>query len=433
MHKRRATIFESWRKASSEMFFKGARMSLLKVENLKKYFSLNKGWFKKGKLLKAVDDISFALNERETLGIVGESGCGKTTAAKTILRLYDLTDGRVEFQGRNLHDLSRKETKEARKDMQIIFQNPVSSLDPRMKIRDIVGEGLDIHGLTENRAEKIVSVLERVGISSDYIDRYPHEFSGGQRQRIGIARALILEPKMIIADEPVSALDVSMQAQIINLLKELQEEYNMAYLLIAHDLSVVKHVSHRIAVMYLGKIVELAEAKDLCNNPLHPYTQALLSAVPVPNPEIKTKKLILKGDIPSPLNPPAGCRFHTRCPLGKNTALLVYILQGLAFFSVLTVIVGAIINYVKMKDVRGTWLESHFHWQISTFWWGFILWPLIGFFLLIYPSGIAVIISVDLISVIAIILSGLIFFADTIWVIYRIIKGLIFLNKEKEI
>src|SRR3989339_332993 len=429
MHKRRATIFESWRKASSEMFFKGARMSLLKVENLKKYFSLNKGWFKKGKLLKAVDDISFALNERETLGIVGESGCGKTTAAKTILRLYDLTDGRVEFQGRNLHDLSRKETKEARKDMQIIFQNPVSSLDPRMKIRDIVGEGLDIHGLTENRAEKIVSVLERVGISSDYIDRYPHEFSGGQRQRIGIARALILEPKMIIADEPVSALDVSMQAQIINLLKELQEEYNMAYLLIAHDLSVVKHVSHRIAVMYLGKIVELAEAKDLCNNPLHPYTQALLSAVPVPNPEIKTKKLILKGDIPSPLNPPAGCRFHTRCPLaknictrkelGKNTALLVYILQGLAFFSVLTVIVGAIINYVKMKDVRGTWLESHFHWQISTFWWGFILWPLIGFFLLIY--------------VIAIILSGLIFFADTIWVIYRIIKGLIFLNKEKEI
>ncbi|OGF27237.1 peptide ABC transporter substrate-binding protein [Candidatus Falkowbacteria bacterium RIFOXYB2_FULL_34_18] len=293
-------------------------MSLLKVENLKKYFSLNKGWFKKGKLLKAVDDISFALNERETLGIVGESGCGKTTAAKTILRLYDLTDGRVEFQGRNLHDLSRKETKEARKDMQIIFQNPVSSLDPRMKIRDIVGEGLDIHGLTENRAEKIVSVLERVGISSDYIDRYPHEFSGGQRQRIGIARALILEPKMIIADEPVSALDVSMQAQIINLLKELQEEYNMAYLLIAHDLSVVKHVSHRIAVMYLGKIVELAEAKDLCNNPLHPYTQALLSAVPVPNPEIKTKKLILKGDIPSPLNPPAGCRFHTRCPLAKN-------------------------------------------------------------------------------------------------------------------
>lgn len=293
-------------------------MSLLQVSHLKKYFNLNKGWFEKGDVLKAVDDISFDLDEKETLGIVGESGCGKTTAAKTVLRLYDITSGTVHFQDRDIHSLSRVELKNTRKDMQIIFQNPVSSLDPRMKIRDIVGEGLAIHGLKENMEEKIASVLKRVGISPDFMGRYPHEFSGGQRQRIGIARALILDPKMIIADEPVSALDVSMQAQIINLLKELQDEYGVAYLLIAHDLSVVKHVSHRIAVMYLGKIVELAEAKDLCNNPLHPYTQALLSAVPIPNPEKKTNKIILKGDIPSPINPPSGCRFHTRCPLAKK-------------------------------------------------------------------------------------------------------------------
>jgi len=291
---------------------------LLEVKNLKKYFPVRAGVLRKiVNYVKAVDDISFYINKREILGLVGESGCGKSTVAATILRLEEATAGSVEFEGKDLFSLNRKELKHIRREMQIIFQDPYGSLDPRMKVADIVGEPLDIHNLVKNKKEKderVRELLDNVGLTSEHMSRYPHEFSGGQRQRIGIARALAIIPKLIIADEPVSALDVSIQAQIINLLQDLQNKFGLTYLFIAHNLSVVKHISDRIAVMYLGKIVELAEQKELFADPLHPYTQSLISAIPMANPTHRKNRIILEGDVPSPLDPPSGCRFHTRCP-----------------------------------------------------------------------------------------------------------------------
>jgi oligopeptide transport system ATP-binding protein len=291
---------------------------LLEVKRVKKYFPIKAGLFARTiNYVKAVDDISFYINEGETLGLVGESGCGKSTTGATILRFEKPTSGEVFFEGENIFLLKGKGLKKMRENIQIIFQDPYSSLNPRMTVASIVGEPLIIHGLFKNkkgRLEKIKEILNNVGLSEEHMYRYPHEFSGGQRQRIGVARAIAANPKLIIADEPVSALDVSIQAQVINLLQELQKKLGLTYLFIAHDLSVVKHISDRVAVMYLGKIVEMAKKNDLYNNPLHPYTQALLSAVPIPNPAIKKKKIILRGDVPSPINPPSGCRFHTRCP-----------------------------------------------------------------------------------------------------------------------
>ncbi|MDI3547942.1 MAG: peptide/nickel transport system ATP-binding protein [Halanaerobiales bacterium] len=291
---------------------------LLEVNNLKKYFPVKAGVFRKTVgYVKAVDDISFYIKEGETLGLVGESGCGKSTTGATILRLEEATAGEVKFEGKDILSLNRRELREMRKEMQIIFQDPYASLNPRMTVADIVGEPLDIHNLARNkkeRNEKVRELLGSVGLTAEQMNRYPHEFSGGQRQRIGIARALAVEPKLIIADEPVSALDVSIQAQVINILQDLQEEFGLTYLFIAHDLSVVKHISDRVAVMYLGKIVEMTDKRDLYNNPLHPYTQSLLSAIPIPDPTFKKERIILEGDVPSPVNPPAGCRFHPRCP-----------------------------------------------------------------------------------------------------------------------
>lgn len=291
---------------------------LLEVKNLKKYFPVKAGVFRKTVgYLKAVDDISFYIKEKETLGLVGESGCGKSTTGLTILRLEEPTAGEVRFAGKNVLSLKKKELKKIRRNMQIIFQDPYSSLNPRMMVADIVGEPLNVHKLVRNkkeRNEKIRELLESVGLTAEQMKRYPHEFSGGQRQRIGIARALAVNPKLIIADEPVSALDVSIQAQVINILQDLQRDLGLTYLFIAHDLSVVKHISDRVAVMYLGRIVEIANNKDLFSNPLHFYTQSLMSAIPVPNPIYKKKRIILKGDVPSSVNLPAGCRFHPRCP-----------------------------------------------------------------------------------------------------------------------
>lgn len=291
---------------------------LLEVKNLKKYFPVKAGVFRKTVgYLKAVDDISFYIKEKETLGLVGESGCGKTTTGLTILRLEEPTAGEVRFAGKNVLSLNKKELKKIRRNMQIIFQDPYSSLNPRMMVADIVGEPLNVHNLVRNkkeRNEKVRELLESVGLTAEQMKRYPHEFSGGQRQRIGIARALAVNPKLIIADEPVSALDVSIQAQVINILQDLQRDLGLTYLFIAHDLSVVKHISDRVAVMYLGRIVEIANNKDLFSNPLHFYTQSLMSAIPVPNPIYKKKRIILKGDVPSSVNLPAGCRFHPRCP-----------------------------------------------------------------------------------------------------------------------
>ncbi len=289
---------------------------LLEVKDLKKYFPVKAGLMARPhNWVRAVDGISFSLKKKETLGLVGESGCGKTTAGRTILRLLEPTSGEVIFENRNIFDLAGGDLRKLRRHMQIIFQDPFDSLNPRMTVGNIIGEPLKIHGLARGaeRKEMVKDILRRVGLSPEYVNRYPHEFSGGQRQRIGIARALALQPKFIVCDEPVSALDVSIQAQIINLLEDLQEEFSLSYLFIAHDLSVVKHISDRIGVMYLGRLMELAPSNELYDNPLHPYTQALQSAVPVPDPKTKLKRLRLPGNVPSPINPPAGCRFHTRC------------------------------------------------------------------------------------------------------------------------
>ena len=292
-------------------------MALLEVENLKKYFPVKKGILSRSVgEVRAVDGVSFTIKRGETLGLVGESGCGKTTVGRTILRLIEPTAGRVSFNGENLLALDGKRLRSLRASLQIIFQDPFSSLDPRMNVGQIIAEPIRNHmkvSKTEIR-QRVADLMERVGLHPEQISRYPHEFSGGQRQRIGIARALALNPLAIICDEPVSALDVSIQAQVINLLARLQEEMKLSYLFIAHDLSVVEHISDRVAVMYLGRIVELATDKALYQNPLHPYSQALLAAVPVPDPEIIRKKILLQGDVPSPMNPPTGCTFHTRCP-----------------------------------------------------------------------------------------------------------------------
>ncbi|WP_174729147.1 ABC transporter ATP-binding protein [Mesobacillus harenae] len=289
---------------------------LLQVRNLKKYYPVKSGVLQRTTgYVKAVDDVSFTLHEGESLGLVGESGCGKSTLGRTVLQLIKPTAGEVVYDDKNLSDLSFREMKPYRKELQMIFQDPYASLNSRKKISNIVTEPLRIHKIStiKEREEKMEEILEKVGLNRAFADRYPHEFSGGQRQRIGIARALMLNPKLIIADEPVSALDVSIQAQVLNLLQDLQEEFNLTYLFIAHDLSVVKHISTRVGVMYLGRMAELAPKNALYKEPLHPYTQALMSAVPVPNPLIKRERIILKGDVPSPQNPPSGCAFHTRC------------------------------------------------------------------------------------------------------------------------
>ena len=291
---------------------------LLSVQNLKKYFPVKKGVFRRHVAdVKAVDDVTFDVAPGETLGLVGESGCGKTTVGRTLLHLLKPTAGRVLFQGKDITSAGREELRRMRRDMQIIFQDPYASLNPRMSVSDIIGEGLKVHGLAKGRAEleeKVEHLLETVRLDPIYINRYPHEFSGGQRQRIGIARALSLDPKFIVCDEAVSALDVSIQAQIINLLIRLREEFGLAFLFVSHDLSVVEHISDRVAVMYLGKIVEQASVRELFNNPKHPYTRSLLSAVPKANPSAKADRVVLEGDVPSPIAPPPGCPFHTRCP-----------------------------------------------------------------------------------------------------------------------
>jgi len=295
--------------------------NILEVKNLKKYFPITGGIFKKQvNSVKAVDGLDFNVKRGETLGLVGESGCGKSTTGKVLLRLLDATEGEVKFEGKDIHQLEKTELRDLRKEMQMIFQDPYASLNPRMTVAEIVGEPLDIHDLAQGKEkeERVRELLDMVGLSSKFAKRYPHEFSGGQRQRIGIARALAVDPQVIVCDEPVSALDVSIQAQVINLMEDLQDELGLTYIFIAHDLSVVRHISDRVAVMYLGKIVELADKDDLYDAPKHPYTKALLSAIPVPDPQIEREKIILKGDVPSPINPPSGCTFHTRCPYAED-------------------------------------------------------------------------------------------------------------------
>jgi len=300
----------------------GGKEVLVQVKNLKKHFPITAGLIFQRQVgaVKAVDDVSFDVYKGETLGLVGESGCGKSTTGRTVLQLYKPTEGSVVFEGQELTTLPPAELRKARRRMQMIFQDPFASLNPRMSVGNIVSEPLRIHKVIDNKAELqeyVEQLLERVGLNPYYVNRYPHEFSGGQRQRIGIARALALRPSFIVADEPISALDVSIQAQVVNLLEELQEEFNLTYLFIAHDLSMVRHICDRVAVMYLGKIVELGTTDDVYDNPLHPYTQALLSAVPVPDPlmERERQRIIIGGDVPSPARPPTGCNFNTRCPV----------------------------------------------------------------------------------------------------------------------
>lgn len=288
---------------------------LLEVKQLSKYFSITNK-----QVLKAVDGVSFHISKGETFGLVGESGCGKSTAGRTIIGLYNRTSGEVLYKGKNVHELSEKEKFAFHRNMQMIFQDPYASLNPRSTVKEIISEPMEVHGLYSNKKEmlnRVYELLEDVGLNLDHANRYPHEFSGGQRQRIGIARALALNPECIIADEPISALDVSVQAQVVNLLKKLQKEKGLTYLFIAHDLSMVKHISSRIGVMYLGHLVELTTSAELYQKPLHPYTQALLSAIPIPDPDVEDnrKRIVLKGELPSPMNPPSGCVFNTRCPL----------------------------------------------------------------------------------------------------------------------
>lgn len=294
---------------------------LLKVENLKKYFPIRSGMFARvtGNV-KAVDDVSFEVYEGETLGIVGESGCGKSTTGRTIMRLTEPTEGKIEFNGTDVTALSDEEMRKMRRDIQMVFQDPYASLNPRHTIEKILEEPLIVHGIgnAAERKKKVLDYLKIVGLSEYHAKRYPHQFSGGQRQRVGIARALMTNPKLIIADEPVSALDVSIQAQVLNLMKQLQEDMGLTYVFIAHDLGVVRHISDRVGVMYLGRMVELSTSESLYEKPLHPYTQALLSAVPIPDPEFQGEQMLLTGDIPSPSNPPTGCTFHTRCPFATE-------------------------------------------------------------------------------------------------------------------
>lgn len=292
--------------------------TLVEVNNLVKYFPVRAGLLQRViNQVKAVDDVSFIVRKGETLGMVGESGCGKTTVGRTMLRLVEPTSGAVKFNGNDVFTMKAADLKATRRDMQIIFQDPYASLDPRLPIGESVMEGLHIHkvGTRRERVDIMLETLKKVGLEDYHARRYPHEFSGGQRQRIGIARALALRPQFIVCDEPVSALDVSIQSQVLNILKDLQSEFGLTYLFIAHNLSVVEHVSDRVAVMYLGKMVELTTREELFRNPLHPYTKALMSAIPVPNPRLRRDRVILKGDVPSPLNPPRGCRFHPRCPV----------------------------------------------------------------------------------------------------------------------
>ena len=300
---------------------KTQKQELVQVRHLVKHFPVENS----DDVVRAVDDITFDILAGETLGLVGESGCGKSTVGRCLLRLYEPTSGDVYFENKNLVGLPNREMQALRREMQIIFQDPYASLNPRLNILSIVSEPLKIHGIGNKteRKDKVADLLKKVGLDPNYMHRYPHEFSGGQRQRLGIARALALNPKLIIADEPVSALDVSVQAQVVNLLQDLQAEFGLTYLFISHGLAVVEHISQRVAVMYLGKIVEIAEAKELYENPLHPYTKALLSAIPVPDPKHKRERIVLQGDVPTPINPPSGCRFRTRCPMAIEECAMV--------------------------------------------------------------------------------------------------------------